>query len=687
MEEALAYIDLGWSVFPLLPRSKKPAVTHGVKDATDCADDVREWWEKHPDHNVAIACGEASGELLVIDLDVSEEKGKDGLAVVREWERVHGALTTTAMARTGSGGCHILYKAGESVGNHVNQELGVDIRSDGGFIVAPPSVHPNGNRYTWVNDPREVGVAQVDDNVMAFIEHVTGKGKEKKSFELPDGDIAEGGRNDMIFKLAASLQSRGESDESIMQRCFGANLLKCCPPLPEDEVRKTVESALGYDKGGGDQFATPEKIEEYGLQKTGHGKVTNTSHNAALVINGEWPGQIWLNELSGVVMLKLPAAWDAGKGSRPMNDNDASHIRMVCEQFGIGGRDKVSDAIDVVAKANARNELMEWLEGLEWDGQKRLENLLPGFLGAPKTQYTAEAMLTMMHGAILRAKHPGAKFDYMMVLMGPQGIGKSYFIRSLAREDDWFCDNLNTMEGDKAIEKVRGRWFVEAAELQAMKRGDNETIKGFISAQSDTYRQPYARYAVTLKRSCVFIGTTNDTMFLSDATGGRRFLPIQCTKPLDGWSLFEDWAGDYFEQAWAEAMHMYRMNGAHVVLSKHSQAVALAMQGICTEDDPRVGIIDEYLESVLRAAADPAGVRVCAMEIIDNALGDAYAKKAREPKFINEVHMLMKTRPGWVLYGDGAKKLRCREYGKQRCYVPTEAKIKEIEGGEGAATP
>ena len=185
-EVAEGYARRGWAVLPLTRRNKIPAIKGGCKSAVDDVRQVRAWWAQNPEHNVGIATGSPSRGLVVIDLDVDPDKGEDGYETLRLWEREHGELPETVTAITGRGGIHMYYQCNTPIGCSVNADLGVDIRGDGGFVVAPPSVHPNGRSYEWENHPDDFAVAEADDNVYAFIRHVQGGRKRGAKFKLPD---------------------------------------------------------------------------------------------------------------------------------------------------------------------------------------------------------------------------------------------------------------------------------------------------------------------------------------------------------------------------------------------------------------------------------------------------------------------------------------------------------------------
>ncbi len=255
---ALQLVRWGFAVFPCKPNEKRPNTKRGCNDWARDEGDVVAHWTRHPNDNVGITCGSPSGGLLVFDFDVDEESGKDGLATLREWETAHGALPETCVAITGSGGRHYMYMTDRnSIHPSVNHELGVDVRCDGSYIVAPGSIHPNGEEYEWSVSPDDCEVAQADGNVYDFLDFVQRNGGEavesKKpngKFRLPD-KIKKGERDNTLFKYACHLRSIGRSDEEIVTSVAGANAMRCNPPMDSADVRRICESACKYEQGDG----------------------------------------------------------------------------------------------------------------------------------------------------------------------------------------------------------------------------------------------------------------------------------------------------------------------------------------------------------------------------------------------------------------------------------------------------
>lgn len=190
-------------------------------------------------------------------------------------------------------------------------------------------------------------------------------------------------------------------------------------------------------------------------------------------------------------------------------------------------KDNLSDAIIGLSKQKTINPVKKRIESVKWDGVPRAESFFIDYLGAEDNHYVRKITRVWLTGAVSRVYDPGCKFDIVPILQGGQGIGKSTCARILF--PDKFNDTLAGMGKQKDdYQQLQGSWILEIAELSAMKKTDIEGIKNFISARSDTYRNSYGKYSTPHQRKCVFIGTTNQTDYLKDATGERRFYPIKC---------------------------------------------------------------------------------------------------------------------------------------------------------------
>lgn len=672
---AIDYIKRGLAVFPLEEKGKRPKTRNGFKDATTDAAQVKAWWQQWPNANIGIATGKRSGGIFVIDLDIDEDKGIDGYHTLEDWQRENGKFPETWTAITGRGGYHLYFHSNSEIKNRAGIIDGVDVRGDGGYVVAPPSVHSNGNRYEWEYDPEEFDLAEANNNVKYFLD--TGINSSGERFSMPD-IVNAGERNDMIFRFACMMQAKGASDEAVFAATMAENNTKCNPPMNEKEVRVIVNSVLKYQKGKpihiNDNGVATQGWREPIFATTEKGYIKKTIENTCEAIEYDeklW-GHIKYNELSYSPFVVGSLPWDHQHMYREWTNADDSNLKSYIEaKYGLCSMEKTMEALNIVVNRNKFNPVRDMLEdihGHKWDRQYgHIRNLLPDYLGVEDNEYNYECMKLFMIGAISRAFYPGCKFDYMPVFIGKQGIGKSTFLRLLSMNNAWYNDNFNTIEGDKAPEKLRGMWMVELAELLATKKAKEvESIKAFLTSTVDTYRPPYGRRTEQRPRVCVFAGTTNNDHFLTDRTGNRRFLPIVTRKEFVKKSMFENpkEVQKDFENAWGEAMDIFKKANEHpsLILPVDLQEFVENKQAEYMEEDVRVGIIQEWLDNTEEN-------RVCVAMIYEKALGYDGRKPTKYES--NELHGIMTNQiKGWErLKTSNGGRSRCGEYGTQICYV------------------
>ena len=257
LEAALNYAARGWSVIPI-SKTKTPLVkweTATREELTD-PDTIKGWWKQFPAANVAIVTGKRSGGLVVIDLDIDDEKGLDGVKSLEDWcdQNDICPIDSIATVETGRGGKHLYFQSDNLYHNQVGCLEGVDVRGEGGCIVAPPSVHGKTRKeYIWDIEEDDPVIPKADSDVVFFLASMEMKNtnhdrqKEKNDFT---SKTSEGGRNNKLFKYVSRLQSDGETDAAIWEYAQIYNNTHLDPPLGDDEVKRTVESViLRYEKG------------------------------------------------------------------------------------------------------------------------------------------------------------------------------------------------------------------------------------------------------------------------------------------------------------------------------------------------------------------------------------------------------------------------------------------------------
>lgn len=264
LEAAIKYAKRGWSVFPV-KKNKNPYTQRGFYDATKDISIIESWWQKWPDANVAIATGSMSNGLTVIDIDIDEDKGIYGDESFRDWCDQECVYIDSLTAVTGRGGKHLYFTSTHPYGCKVRALDGVDIRGEGGYVIAPPSIHQNGRTYFFDGDEEteEIVCVQEDSDVEYFFESMFEKdGGDKPPLEIPS-EVNEGSRNDTLFKIASAFQAKGADDDTVLSSVQGYNYAKCNPPLPDDEVEAIVNNVLRRYKKGPSKNTGEDKDQSF----------------------------------------------------------------------------------------------------------------------------------------------------------------------------------------------------------------------------------------------------------------------------------------------------------------------------------------------------------------------------------------------------------------------------------------
>lgn len=395
------------------------------------------------------------------------------------------------------------------------------------------------------------------------------------------------------------------------------------------------------------------------LAKNEKGITCQTINNCMVVLQRDplLKGAIRKNELSGKIDVVGDLGWN--RTSSSLTDTDVYQIQWYLEKnYGLKHDRNINKAMNIVANENKYHPIREYLEHLRWDGQSRISSLLPKYLGADKNTYTKEIMRLLMLAAIHRIYEPGCKFEIMVCLVGGQGAGKSTFFRFLAIHDEWFSDDLKRMDDENVYRKLQGHWIIEMSEMMATVNAKSiEDIKSFLSRQKETYKIPYETHPEDRPRQCVFVGTSNSMDFLPlDRTGNRRFAPVLVHPERVEKHILENEteAREYFQQAWAEAMELYRNGIQELKLSKETEEYLKELQKEFMSEDAKVGIIQIWLDELSENY-------VCSMMIYKEAFSHEFdTPKDWELKEINKVmnHSIV----GW----EKVSSHRFPKYGTQR---------------------
>lgn len=328
------------------------------------------------------------------------------------------------------------------------------------------------------------------------------------------------------------------------------------------------------------------------------GNIKNTLRNLTIILEND-PNlkPLVFNQLLDGMEIKGDVPWK--HPSKFWRDaDDAQLISYVDTHYGTFSARNYDIAVTKVSDDRSYHPIRAFIEQLpEWDGIERVDTLLIDYLAAEDTPYVRAVTRKTLCAAIKRVLVPGSKFDSMLVLNGPQGVGKSTLIAKLAGE--WFSDSLNLSDTkDKtAAEKLQGYWILEIGELAGLRKAEVETLRSFLSRQNDIYRASFGKRATPHLRQCVFFGTTNaESGYLRDTTGNRRFWPVKT--PGGGakhsWELTEE----DIRQIWAEVL-VYVERGEKLYLDASMETLAKVEQREAMESDEREGLVRLYLDTLL----------------------------------------------------------------------------------------
>ena len=488
-------------------------------------------------------------------------------------------------------------------------------------------------------------------------------------------------------RAAGVPQSTAPADRPSIQRAMREFAAR--PEIVTELVAADFADVDGDEDGA---RGLPEWVLEFHLHpKTG--KPLDDVHNWDLLMRHDPVLRaLARNEMDLTTVTRRQFPWrtvEAGKDDALTNADRAQISAHLQRAYNMPrpAQEQLNGVIDMVAQDHSFHPVVEYLEGLEWDGVSRIETYLPG---APDA-YTRRVARLVAVQAVARALDPGVKVDNCLILTGRQGLGKSWFVETMAR--GWTC-TLGPIEGgglrDTVMAMTRS-WITVADEGFAMKKADAEALKQFVTLTHDVIRLPFAREHVKLLRRQVIWGTTNDAVFLRAQEGNRRFLIVEVAEKLD----FGKYSDEYVNQVWAEAVHIWKTSrdkyglkdNPELFLSSEEEAAAESVRSMATEEDSVGGLIQAYLDTLVPAnwadmspderiswlrdeeqgivsGTHPIDV-VCSLEIWEIALGRERGKHSRVD--ILQITNALKQLPGW--FGPMPKPTRLPFYGPQRVFA------------------
>lgn len=519
-QKALEFASRGYSIFPV-GIDKKPLIVWKPYQTTPATDsEIEAWWQKFPKANIGIVTGKISG-ITVVDIDVKGDK-------VTSLE----TFPETFTVRTPSLGYHLYYQYDADIKQTANtfpQFPHVDIRNDGGYVVGPPSELPNGKYEIIKNLP-----------LVPFPRNLFLKEKKTVKTSLKDlGTLKEGdGRNNELTKIVGGFIARMDPKdyETVAYPMVLAANSHIGQPLSEKEVRTIFESITKRES------AKPKLLENK------QGIIANEENVCRTIEMDELlRGKFRYNTFTG----QTESCFEAD-GWHNLQRSDIvdfrTYLMRTYPYFSKIPHQMAEDSIMRYANRQKVSPPVEWLKSLVWDKTPRLDSWLSKTYNVPSALYYHRVGANWLKGLVKRLVLPGCKFDFVLVLEGPQGIGKSTSFSILGKE--WYVETSFTPDNKDFFMLFSGKAIVEFSEGETLSRTEAKHLKAIITMQIDKYRPPYERASKEFPRQCVFAMTTNQDQYLKDETGNRRWLPVRCKGTIN-----TEWLEENRDQLFAEAYH------------------------------------------------------------------------------------------------------------------------------------
>jgi predicted P-loop ATPase len=561
--------------------------------------------------------------IMVIDVDVKHGDGRPHYTKLYQYlELSKGWEMDTFTVRTGTGGFHVYLRKPEGVKirkSHPDYP-NIDFLSRGNFVVGAESIHPDTHQPYLVvyRSPKEIL-----DAPAALIELLE---KPKNIIEggqdgFTDDSTQNQNRFINLLENLPMVERGGQRNAAYIAACRGRDLglsqrvttnildrnyngVKLTPAIRADEIEECTRNAYKYaqNKPGnqnvGAAFATVEveKTPEFSdlrYDQDKNGQATKTLNNAVNFITILLPNIFRFNTFSNHVEVDTAAPWYGSRGSYSQTYIEAdskllkyflaTKIRL---EFTT---EQIWEAVTVVAHRKHYHPIRQYLKNLVWDGVHRIDNWMPEYLHTEDNAYTRSVGRKLLCAAVKRVMKPGCKWDYVVILEGPQGIGKSTVANSLGRF--WSGRMALDPRSRDSVSRMLGKWIIELDEMVALRFADASALKSFISCEVDTHRLAYDKHAQDYPRQSVFIGTVNpDQGYLSDPTGNRRFWIVTCPQKIDLLRFDE-----IVEQLWAEAFSVYDKEQLYLIGEAEEKQILAAKSRM--PEEPMSIMVTEWLKA------------------------------------------------------------------------------------------
>lgn len=571
LDAALETLALNIYPLPILKGTKKPPMKEWQRVRLTL-DDLPEYFGNGHDNQLGWVLGIEPRPICDVDVDCQEARAVAQL--------VAGPKTNRVLGRPSAPTSHYFFELPEEFASEKFEDLVakkekkskpmlIELRGRGGQTVVAPSIHESGESRRWERNG-EFGITTLVE-LRPWVAKIAAAALLVRYWP---------GGHETRQALAGMLARAGWAKEEAIE--FVTAVVKIAQP-ENREARADVRNCYERQERGEEIFGR-SKLEELlgdhgklilravskwlslksassvsvvdneGLIRNGEGVIKPILANAITMLKTTpcWEGVLAYNELTLMPEKLRPAPWEDRPGKTPWSDHDDTKLAewFQHQKLFIRSSREAGEAANAVARENSYHPVRRYLDALQWDGKRRLNTWLSRYLGVKDSRYVRAAGRCWMISCVARVYRPGCKVDYILTLESGQGWMKSTALHTLAGGDEFFLDDFTRIDDKDALLKMHSSWIIEMAELTGTRRDVNK-VKSFVTSKDDVFRAPYDRRPQHHPRMCVFAATTNDDVWMTDETGGRRFWPVECGK-IEIEKLAKD-----RNQLWAEAVERY----------------------------------------------------------------------------------------------------------------------------------